>query len=247
MNPPIVHVFDDASRLAHGAADAIVFDAVQAVAQRGHFHWALAGGGTPKATYGVIAAPPHRDSFPWDRFNGWLGDERAVPSTDPASNHRMALESLLRPAGAEPGTLFAFDTTGGDLDRAADDYETLLLDRVPRDEDGAPVLDLVMLGLGSDTHTASWFPGSTFPDDRYVAAVHQEHLGHRRLTLTPATINAARRVLFLVSGEGKREALERVFDEDRNPQEIPAQRVEPKSGHVMWMIDRDAAGQFFAS
>lgn len=246
MASPIVHVFDDEDRLAHGAADAIVFAAMQAIAQRGRFHWVLAGGGTPRRTYRVLASQPHHETFPWDRFDAWLGDERIVPSVDPASNHRMVLEHLFRPAGADPAALHPFDTES-DPAEAARAYARQLEETVPTNADDVPVLDLVLLGLGADTHTASWFPGSSFPDDCWVAVVDQEHAGHRRLTLTPATVNAARRVLFLVSGAAKQDALRRVFDGPKDPAAIPAQRVAPKDGQLMWMIDRDAAGQSFAN
>ena len=246
MASPIVHVFDDENQLAHRAADAIVFAAVQAIAQRGRFHWALAGGGTPRQTYRVLASQPHHETFPWDRFDAWLSDERIVPSVDPASNHRMVLEHLFRPAGADPAALHPFDTESGDPTGAAHAYARQLEETVPTNADAVPVLDLVLLGLGADTHTASWFPGSSFANDSWVAVVGQEHGGHPRLTLTPVTVNAARRVLFLVSGAAKRDALRRVFDEPKDPASVPAQRVAPMNGQVMWMIDRDAAGQFFA-
>jgi len=245
MSLPIVHVFDDEEQLAHGAADAIVFAAMQAIARRGRFHWAVAGGGTPKRTYGVLASEPHRARFPWDRFDAWLGDDRVVPSVDPASNYRMVLEHLFRPAEASPLALHAFNTEHPDLGHAALEYAAQLGAALPADPHGVPVLDLVLLGLGADAHTASWFPGSNFPDDLWVAAIDEEHAGYRRLTLTPTIVNAAQRVLFLVSGANKQEALRRVFDEHKNPRSIPAQRVAPK-GPLMWMIDRSAAGQFFS-
>ena len=240
---PIVHVFDDAEQLAHAAADAIAFSAFQAVSQRGIYHWAVAGGGTPQRTYSVLTEAPHRERFPWGETQTWIGDERVVPATDPASNHRMVLEQLIRPAGANPTSLHAFDTSI-EPERAAAELARQLEEQVPAGPDGAPVLDLVVLGLGADAHTASWFPGSSF-DEGWASSTETEHAGFRRLTLTPPLVNAARRILFLVSGASKREALERVFGEQRDPLEIPAQRVAPVDGQVMWMIDREAAGQLF--
>jgi len=247
MTPPLVHVFDDEQQLASETAGAIAEAAAEAVSRRGRFHWALAGGGTPKHTYRALAAPPLHAAFPWDRFDAWLGDERLVPADDPASNRRMVLEQLFRPAGADPAALHPFDTESGDPRAAAAAYARQLEEGVPANAEGVPVLDLVLLGLGVDSHTASWFPGSSFPDDRWVAAVDKEHAGHQRLTLTPVTVNAARCVLFLVSGEVKRDALRRVFDEPKDLPAVPAQRVAPTRGRLTWMIDRDAAGQFFAS
>jgi len=247
VTPPIVQVLDDEAQLAGHAAAAIVLAANRAITQRDRFHWALAGGGTPQRTYRALAAPPHRESFPWDRFDAWLGDERIVRGADPASNQRMILEQLFRPANADPAALHPFDTESGDAAAAARSYARQLRETVPTDSDDIPVLDLVLLGLGADSHTASWFPGSSFAKHHPVAVVDEEHGGYRRLTLTPATVNAARQVLFLVSGAAKREALRRVFDGPKDPAAVPAQRVAPVSGQLTWMIDRDAAGQFFAS
>jgi len=241
MRPPIVHVFDDERELAHAAADAIVFAARQSVSSRDWFHWAPAGGSTPKLTYGVLASTPHREHFPWDRSDAWIGDERVVPADDPASNRLMLIDHLYRPAGVEPSSIHAFDTEA-DPDDAAREYAAAMAEGLA----DPPVLDLVLLGLGTDAHTASWFPGSRFDEECWVAATPEPHLGHRRLTLTPATVNAARRVMFLVSGASKREAIDRVFDGPRDRLNVPAQRVAPTDGQVMWMITRDAAGQSFS-
>jgi len=246
MSSPVVRVFDDERTLAIGAAGTVFFAAMVAIARRGRFHLALAGGGTPRPAYAVLAAPPFVEDFPWDRHDAWLGDERFVPGDHPASNARMIRENLYRPAGADPASLHTFDTSIEPA-AAARAYAERLEATAPLDSEGAPVLDLVLLGLGADTHTASWFPGSSFPPGEWVAAVDEAHGGHRRLTLTPATVNAARHVLFLVSGAAKRDAVARVFDERKDPAAVPAQRVAPARGRLTWMLDRDAAGQSFAS
>ena len=243
---PTVRVLDDEAQLAQRAAEAIELGAAEAIDRRGRFHWALAGGGTPKRTYRVLAGPPHRETFPWNRLDAWIGDERIVPGNDPASNRRMILEHLLWPAGADTSALHAFDTESGDPDAAARSYADQLAARVPGNADGVPVLDLVLLGLGTDAHTASWFPGSRFCAGETVAVVDEEHAGYRRLTLTPAIVNAARQVLFLVAGASKQDALRRVLLGPSDPLAIPAQRVAPTGGRLTWMLDRDAAGQFFA-
>jgi 6-phosphogluconolactonase len=240
MRPPIVHVFDDERELAHAAAEAIVFAARQAVAERGEFHWALSGGSTPKRTYGVLAGTPFCASFPWKRSHAWIGDERVVPQDDPASNRRMIVDQLYRPASIDLDSLHAYDTSIAP-DAAASAYAAAMASQLA----DPPVLDLVLLGLGTDAHTASWFPGSSFDGDRWVAAT-EEHAGYRRLTLTPTAVNAARRVLFLVSGESKRDAVERVFEGPRDPLNVPAQRVSAVDGQVMWLLVRDAAGHSFA-
>ena len=241
----MVRVLNGETELARHAAKAIELAATEAIDKRGRFHWALAGGGTPEQTYRVLAAPPHRETFPWKRLDAWIGDERVVPGDDPASNRRMILEHLLHPAGADESSLHPFDTESGDLQVAARSYADQLAAAVPLNTHGVPVLDLVLLGLGADAHTASWFPGSSFADSDTVAVVDEEHAGYQRLTLTPTTVNAARQVLFLVAGARKQEALRRVFGGPNDPLAIPAQRVAPANGQLKWMLDRNAAGHFF--
>jgi 6-phosphogluconolactonase len=187
---------------------------------------ALAGGATPRALYESLA----NTDLPWAEIEVFFGDERCVPLDDPASNYRMAHEALLRhvPARAYP---MPVDT----CDPAA--YEATLRARLPANDDGVPVLDLAILGLGADGHTASLFPGDAALEERVrlVTRVHRPDFD--RLTLTLPVLSAARHALFLVTGAGKREALRALLEGGA----IPAARV--RAQRVVIVADPEAAGR----
>ena len=230
-----VEVFDDAGGLAEAAARAFVEEATGAIAERGRFAVALAGGSTPKATYEVLARD-HAGDVDWPNVHVFFGDERTVPPDHEDSNYRMAREALLDhvPVGS-------VHRMRGELppDEAAASYEGELIvffGEVP------PVLDLVMLGIGEDGHTASLFPETPAlgVTDRLAVANPVPKLDTTRLTLTVPVLNAAREVRFLVAGAGKAEALAEILEGDATSNAYPAKLVRPPGGPT-WMVDRAAA------
>lgn len=180
---------------------------------------ALSGGTTPKPVYEALSDLP----LPWDRVHWYFGDERFVPPEDRASNYRMAQEAMLY--RAPPANVHAIPTVGVTLDEAAARYEAVLPQR----------FTLVLLGLGSDGHTASLFPGSAVLDERVrrVAAVPEKD--PPRITLTYPALEDADHVAFLVSGADKEAVLARVRAGD---QSLPAARVKPK-GELRFFTDSD--------
>ncbi|CAA9435472.1 MAG: 6-phosphogluconolactonase, eukaryotic type [uncultured Rubrobacteraceae bacterium] len=231
-----VHLFETPERLAGAAARAFVERAEKATAERGRFAVALAGGSTPKATYEVLARD-HAGRVDWPNVHVFFGDERTVPPDHEDSNYRMAREALLDRVPVGP-----VHRMRGELppDEAAASYEEEL-----REFFGAepPVLDLIMLGIGGDGHTASLFPETSALEvtDRLVVANPVLKLETIRLTLTAPVLNAAREVVFLVAGGGKAEALEEILEGDADPRAYPAKLVRPPGGPT-WMVDRAAAG-----
>ena len=230
-----VHLHESPEGLAEAAARAFVERAAEAVAERGRFAVALAGGSTPKATYEVLARDNAGD-VDWPNVHAFFCDERTVPPDHEDSNFRMALEALLDrvPVGS-------VHRMRGELppDEAAAAYEEELKEffgEVP------PVLDLVMLGIGADGHTASLFPETPALEatDRLVVANPVPKLDTTRLTLTVPVLNAARSVNFLVAGEGKAEALQEILEGGADPRRYPAKLVRPPGGPT-WMVDRAAA------
>ncbi len=195
---------------------------------------ALAGGSTPKALYELLATE-YRDALEWEEIHAFFGDERIVPPDHEDSNYRMAQHALLSqvPVGS-------VRRMRGELDprEAAALYEQELRTFFG----GPPRFDLVLLGIGEDGHTASLFPNTPALDvtDRFVVENPVEKLGTVRLTLTLPAINAAKRLVFLVAGEGKAGALEKVLEGDTNPHDYPAKLVRQK-GEATWMVDRAAA------
>jgi 6-phosphogluconolactonase len=228
--PPALLVADDLDALVSATAARIREVAAAAVTARGRFRVALAGGTTPRALY-----PKLVDGVDWTRADVFFGDERVVPADDPQSNYRMARETLLAPARVPDANVFRWHTESADLDAAARAYEQALNARpVP------PLLDLALLGLGPDGHTASLFPGTSAlaVEDRLAVPVDVPALGAQRLTLTYPVFLEAGEVFFLVTGRDKRAALADVV---RPGSTLPAARIINRPGSTSIFCDRDAA------
>jgi 6-phosphogluconolactonase len=215
--------------LVEAAAAHVHRAAADAIAARGQFRIALAGGSTPRALY-----PRLIEGVDWTRTIVFFGDERAVGPDDPQSNYRMARETLLEPAAVPSGNVNRWRAEDPDLDAAARDYERALTAGAT-----PPWLDLVLLGLGPDGHTASLFPGTSALAEEGVLAVAVDvpQLGTRRLTLTYPALCGARDVCFLVTGRDKASAVAAVVDGGR----LPAARILRRGGPVTMFCDREAA------
>ena len=234
MVPGSVKVFADAEAVSEAAAHEFVRAAGEAVAARGRFRAALSGGSTPRRLYQLLAAPPYRDQIDWARTDLFWGDERAVPPDDPQSNYRMARETLLDPARVPPANVVRWRSEDPDLDAAARDYEASLTRGA-----SAPWLDLALLGLGPDGHTASLFPGTSAlaEDERLAVALDVAEMGTRRLTLTDPALCGARDVCFRATGPDKAPALATVVEARR----LPAARIVRRAGPVTIFCDEAAA------
>jgi 6-phosphogluconolactonase len=236
-----IHILKDATELASAAARRVVDLAERAVAEHGAFHLALAGGSTPQGLYHVLARPEFSEKIPWEKVRVYFGDERNVPPDHADSNYRMARKSLLEhvPIPAEQ----IFRMHGEDPpEEAAAAYAQVLKRELPADGNGWPQFDLVLLGMGPDGHTASLFPNTDILDSREhaVDAVHVPKLDTWRISLTFPTINAARHVAILVSGEKKADVTRHVLCHTPGAAPLPIQMVRP-SGPVEWYLDADAA------
>jgi 6-phosphogluconolactonase len=245
IREPELLIFPDLEALSQEAAGRFV----RLARECDPFSVALSGGGTPQRLYELLAAPPFRECVPWERVHIFWGDERAVPPDHPGSNYHQAREALLEHVPLPPGNVHR---VRGELgpDAAARAYADEL-----RAFFGArwPAFDLLLLGLGDDGHTASLFPGSTLLTTNGSAALRETEqpvLGltaqyqdrpARRVTLTPPAINAARNVFFLVSGATKAQTLWAVLYGPHQPDLFPAQVVRPADGHVLWLVDEEAA------
>ena len=230
-------VYETPAELAEAAARDFAIRAEEAIDERGSFAVALAGGSTPKATYEALARD-YSGELDWGRVHVFFGDERTVPPDHEDSNYRMSHEALLSrvPVGG-------VHRMRGELQpaEAAAAYEEELREFSEQDE--FPSLDLILLGIGEDGHTASLFPETSALDvtDRWVVANPVLKLETTRLTLTIPVINAAKAVTFLVAGEGKAWALREILEGDADPRAYPAKLVHPESGDLSWMVDRAAA------
>ncbi len=241
----IVTVCETAAAAAEQGAARFAGAVVAAIAARGVARVALAGGRTPEASYRLLAEAPLRDGIDWGRVQVFWGDERCVPPDHPDSNYRMAREALLTRVPIPADNVHRMRGGMADAIAAAREYEGDLWRACRVDVDVLPRLDLCLLGLGADGHTASLFPGSPAIRERarWVVAGWMEKLASWRLTLTPPVINNARHVLFLVTGAEKAEAVRAVLEGPAEPDRLPAQIVRPARGSVEWLLDRDAASR----
>jgi len=222
--------------LARRAAETIASHIDLALGQRNRAQIALCGGTTPAATYARLA----KERLPWDRVDVFLGDERWVDSNDPASNALLLRQTLLAVAPGSHASFHPVPTACDTPEQGVSLYE----EAISRACRGAPPLfDLVLLGLGEDGHTASLFPGTeaTSVPDRWVTT--SEGKGLTRITLTAPVLSSAGTAIFLVSGKGKREVLQRLQDPSEPVERTPARLVQPAGGDVLILADEAAAGR----
>jgi 6-phosphogluconolactonase len=236
-----IHVLPDPAALTEVAARSVVERAQTAIDARGRFSIALSGGSTPRDLHLRMASPPLVDQVDWSRVHVFFGDERCVPPDDERSNYRQADETLLSRVPIPRDNIHRMR---GELppDEAAADYEAELRQFFG---DEPPRLDLILLGMGDNGHTASLFPGLTavHEQDRWVVAEYVAEVGMWRSTLTPVVLNLGRAVLFLVTGEPKATMLRRVLEGPYRPADLPAQVVRPIEGEAIWLVDASAAAQ----
>jgi 6-phosphogluconolactonase len=240
--PPEIRVLSGIDDLIHAAADEFAALAQSAVRAHGKFCVALSGGSTPKGLYSLLASGVHPET-PWDKTYFFFSDERHVPPDDADSNYRMANDALLSKIGASH--VFRIHAEDKDASAVALAYEKAVAEFFHLAPGEFPSFDLVLLGLGPDGHTASLFPGTAALHEKTRLAVANwvEKLSTERITFTFPVLNHAACVIFLVSGPEKAPALHQIFVEGEN---LPARRVQPIEGRLVWLIDR-AAGAFLSS
>jgi 6-phosphogluconolactonase len=224
----MIKIFADPAALARGAAEYFVARGAETVA--------LSGGSTPKLMFQILAEQ-FREHVSWSRINFFWSDERHVPPDHPESNYRMANEALLSHVPVAPENVHRMHGENPDAAEAASEYEQVLRDVTKQ---SLPRLDLILLGLGTEGHTASIFPGSEVlhETERLVAAPWVEKFRTYRITMTLPLINNAASVVFLVSGAEKAQIVKEVLQGENK---YPAQAVRPTQGELIWMLDEGAA------
>jgi 6-phosphogluconolactonase len=237
MTGPIIETMPDPEALAQHAAHWLLDTAVR---KSGTFAVCLSGGSTPRHLYQLLASSPLRDRFPWARTHWFWGDERFVPHDDADSNYRMVCEAMLSRAPVPPDHIHPIPTEGLGAEAAASAYERELKHFYGADTLAAdrPLFDIVLLGLGTNGHTASLFPGMDVLQERlhWVGTMTDPQAG-TRITLTYPALDSAREVAFLVAGEDKRAVLKQILDGDPS---LPASHVKP-AGTLRFLVDRAAA------
>lgn len=247
MSSPEVKVWPDALALYRAAADEFTRVARAAIAARGRFSVALAGGNTPRGAYSLLAeddAAKPAERLPWGKVHFFFGDERQVPPSHPDSNYRMAQEALFSRLAVPEANIHRIEAELS-AQEAANHYQELLRASFALPPGEIPRFDLVLLGMGPDGHTASLFPGSQAlgENTHLVAANWVEKFKVFRITLTFPVLNHAAEVMFLVSGTDKAGMLRRVLQGDPSGATYPAQRVRPEAGRLLWYADQAAAAR----
>jgi 6-phosphogluconolactonase len=241
-----VKIFPDPGFLAQAALEMFIERAGQSIADHGAFRVVLSGGSTPQALYKLLASEPFSERVDWARVHVFWGDERCVPPDHPDSNYLKASQALLEHVPVRKENIHRIPAENRPEQAAAAYEETLLAyfsSLLDEEQRSAARFDLVLLGMGEDGHTASLFPGTAAVHEtvRWVVAHYVDKLAAWRVTLTPAILNRAAAIVFLVAGEGKREALEHVLYGAEQPDRYPAQVIRPISGTLTWMVDEAAA------
>lgn len=237
-------ILADASVIAQAAAAEFLDAARESIREKDSFNIALAGGSTPKALYELLSGNPLLQArVPWSKVQFFFGDERHVRPDDPESNYRMAAEAMFSKAPVDARQVHRIQAEKADAAEAAEKYEEELRAFFRLEAGQLPRFDLVLLGMGPEGHTASLFPGTTALKEqkRLVVSNWVGKLYTDRITFTPPVLNAAARVIFMVHGAEKAPALKAVLEGPYEPDQLPAQIVQPENGRVLWLVDPTAA------
>ena len=243
--PEVYVLNDEVSRWAAEAAAFMLSLQQRAVKDNGRFLVALSGGKTPERLYQRLASLSSTARHEWRNTRFFFGDERCVPPDHPDSNYHLAEEALFKPLQIGNDQIHRMKGEHHDPEVAAIEYEDVLRASTNA-ASGWPTLDLVLLGLGNDGHTASLFPGTdALRESRRCVAVGHAPVNPRlRLTLTLGVINHATVVLFLANGESKAAAVKAVLEpQQAGERTLPAALVQPERGRLIWLLDRPAAAK----
>lgn len=239
---PQIRIFKDMEGLSRSAADLFVEQALWSIQERGQFLVALNGGSTPAHLFQLLATD-YRDRVDWSKTHIFWGDERLVASEDPESSYGQAWNLFLSHVPIPEVNIHRIH---GELEptESAREYESVLKKFASPPLD-IPRFDLVYLGMGEDGHTASLFPGSALDVNDAVMPViaHYQDRPAQRVTLTPVVFNQAHLIAFMATGGKKAHTLAEVLSDRYQPELYPAQRIDPKDGKVIWLIDEDAASK----
>jgi 6-phosphogluconolactonase len=238
-SPPQIHRYLGPAEVAAAAAKRFVETAKRAVDQTDRFVVVVSGGSTPRPLYRLLTESPYRESVDWGKTFFVFADERAVPPDHEDSNYRTLREALFDPLAIPAHNVLRMKGEQNPVE-AARRYEVRIGDLFlsqPRRN-----FDLAVLGVGADGHTASLFPGTSALDEqeRWVVANEVPQLGAWRITLTFPALDAARRVLFLATGEEKAPVIAEAFGGAEHAEAHPCERVLPR-GRRDVLIDHAAA------
>ena len=233
----ILNIYKDTDDLTTALADWICSEVQKRLITQSRFTIALSGGNTPKQLFSKLASPPYNKKIDWSRMHIFWGDERLVPFEDERNNANMAFRELLNKVMVPESQVHVMRT---DISAKASsiEYDQLLKSYFDKSKTS---FDIILLGLGEDGHTLSLFPGIDIADNsnRWVLPVYLPSQKMWRITLTPAIVNRAAAVAFMVSGSSKAGIFKEVLQGDNF---YPAKLIQPANGELYWFIDEQANG-----
>jgi 6-phosphogluconolactonase len=235
----MIQIKQNLTQLARTGADIIMTLAKESRKDKDFFSMAISGGSTPRPLYQLLAHDPYLSGIPWEKVHLFWADERCVPANDPASNYGAAKEDFLDGVPIPKQQIHPMPMDASP-EKGAEVYQEELRTFFASKDLPIPMLDLVLLGVGTDGHTASLFPGQSTLEEagRWVVAVRGGTPDVYRLTLTLPIINMARHIVFLAAGKKKARIVKQIL-ENRDPI-LPAQKIQPIQGTVTWLVDEEA-------
>ena len=226
--------------LANKGAEIFSRAAIESIEKRGRFAVAISGGSTPRVMHGMLAKEPYLSDIPWEKTHIFWVDERCVPENDPASNFGLARKDFLDRVPIPQNQIHPIPVEAYS-EEGAGKYQRVLIDFFHLQKGEFPVFDLIFLGIGTDGHTASLFPGKSALNEmnRWVVAVKGGNPNVNRLTLTLPVINRGKQIVFMISGKKKASVVKNALKGIQSG--LPAQLVKPIKGTLIWLLDREAA------
>jgi 6-phosphogluconolactonase len=234
----ILHVSKAPEEVIQSLAEFFIHSAQQAIDTDGRFIVSLSGGSSPKALYELLSAS-YRDAIDWTKVYCFFGDERYVPATDERYNGQMVDKALFLPLNIPEKNIYKIDTSLDPVE-SAKDYEARIIELFGNRE---PAFDLMLLGLGDNSHTASLFPHTTIlhETNALVKEVWVEEVGMYRISMTAKLINLSKHIVFFLFGKSKAPAVYNIIQREKNIEEYPAQLIHPVAGTLHWFMDTEAA------
>ena len=234
------HISKDIDTLSNYFADWLILYIKEVLSKQDRFTIALSGGSTPKKLYQLLASDKYKNQIHWERVHFFWGDERFVPFDDERNNAKMAYEELLDHVPVDKKNIHVMRTVGLEPEESVIEYEKILHQYF---DSKTHSFDLVLLGLGNDTHTLSLFPGYDVVTEnkKWVSSLYLKEQQEYRITLTAPIVNNAARVAFLISGGDKAAALYHVLSSEHDPYLYPAQIIQPFNSELYWFYDEAAS------
>ncbi len=241
---PVIEILNNPEQLAESVAKEFLQIVRLAYNTHKKLNVVLSGGSTPKMLLERISKPRFSNQVGWDFVNLFWGDERCVPPDDPESNYGMTRETLIKKISIPERNVYRIK---GERDPYIEckRYAEQIMHVVSNFRNNLPIFDWIFLGIGSDGHTASLFPGAETLKIKKELCTVAEHpvTGQKRITLTLPVLNNSARVTFLVTGNTKSSIVEKILKRVGDFEKYPAAMVKPNAGDIEWYLDRAAASK----